>query len=506
MRFRCTPLLPQSLTVKDNAPIVLELLACHLLSVTAVTDSVHQSIKMVVARLSNTLNSEMRSCTIDERLSDIQLIVSDFFSWVRTNADQLVRLCRREEIVRSVDRSVRAWLKGEAYASPAELVSVYKQKYRSALTHMGIPLQPFKARDVDQARKDLVRERVVLNKVEYSGGAAVGISTVQERFSKVDDLLGIEPKNGSINTLDSPISTIPIIGAIRREMYKVLAFSFGMDRRCDDLESPPLSRSVAAEHEEGATDDSCSDGDSSDSHYRPPNGSIRFPHKPPLVEEEEELNQSSGEKWKQELLELLCTYTLLAASRTFASGDAFWILSDLYGGEGLALCPVDGPEKQSAESEAGDRHKSQNPSTPSRSRSGTASRAPTFSPSAGPQGREPLITAASIAITASGAKVTLKERYGLYLVRELEACTTDRAHLQPLGRFECTTTTLILLAPEAVLAATQKDQLLSPDHILEGESCGEQTDKVEACRVLHRTLSSNPELICHRAVSIEPYL
>lgn len=508
MRFRCTPLLPHSLTVKESAPFVLQLLACHLLSVTALTESISQSIKLVVTRLSNTLNNEMRSCTLDERLVDIQLIVADFLSWLRGNADQLVRLCRREEIVHSVDGSVRAWLKGEAYSSPAELVSVYQQKYRSALTHMSIPLQPFKARDVEQALKDLVRETVTLNRVEYKGGMATRPKDcVKESLSRqssiVDDLLGIAAQQVLV-TSDRDSShdgSIPVHRAIRRELCKVLAFSFEVDRlKVEGWDSPPV------EHDDGATDDSLSDGDSSsgsvETHNRSSHGVIRHRRSVVLSGLCDVAEKST---WQRDLLDELCTYTLLAASRTFAAGDAFWILSDLYGGEGLALCPVDGVQQQTNPSGLGENDR-RHPVTPPRSRSGSLFTTPTFSPSSRTS-REPL-AAATIAITASGVKVTLRERYGLYLVRDLEACTTDRASLQPLGRFECTTTTLIILAPEAVIGAVQKQQAPTKRHLSDDLLCGgdDVVDKLGACRLLHKTLFTNPDLVCHRAVSIEPYL
>jgi hypothetical protein len=513
MRFRSTPLLPQSLTVKESAPFVLELLARHLLSVTALTESISQSIKLVVVRLSNTLNNEMRSCTVDERLVDIQLIVADFLSWLRVNADQLVRLCRREEIVHSVDGSVRAWLKGECYSSPAELVSVYQQKYMSALTHMGIPLQPFKARDVEQALKDLVRETVSLNRVEYRGGVCAGSlnaggessslshQQLQQQSSVVDDLLGIAAAQQRVLTPGSDRddihdALIPLHRAIRRELRKVLAFSFGVDGGGQGWDSPPV------EHDDGATDDSLSDGDSSngssETHSRSFNGAIRS--RRAVGGRLDGVVEESG-SWQSALLEELCTYTLLAASRTFAAGDAFWILSDLYGGEGLALCPVDGVQQQRLTVGGG------HPITPPRSRSGSLLRTPTFSPSSA-AAREPP-AAAMIAITASGVKVTLRERYGLYLVRDLEACTTDRGNLQPLGRFECTTTTLILLAPEAVVGAVQQQQTPSKRHLSDELLLGEEedgVDKLAACRLLYKTLFVNPDLVCHRAVSIEPYL
>ncbi len=474
MKFKCTPLVPDCVTVKENGPNALELLSCHLLSVSAVTTSIRSSIKLVTARLSNVLNNESNNFSIDDKLPELGLVVLDFFGWLRENFDELVKLCRKEEIVTSVDSNVRAWLKGEAYSSPAELVSVYHQKYRAALTHMPIPLQPYKAADIEQARKDLVRERVSLNKVDYVSGAAV----LQG---------GVGPRDSS-----------DIYRALRHELRNVLAFAFEIDRFGGSHGAEPLAEFLDYSYDDSDSGSNCS-GDSSASEassgaarkkkVRPEDG-----HRSHILPRLNSFNISSGEKvrrnssssaattrsassslsfnfaddWQCDLLQMLCTYSLLAASRTFAGGDAYWVLSDLYGGEGLALCPI------RAGRQAGE-GRSSHPSTPSKS--SHADKVATPAPPA---------AACSVAITASGVKVSLRECYGLYLVAALEQCS-DPSKLKPLGKFECTTTTLIILAPERCLTSPA-------------------SDKLEACYELYRTLFANPEHICHRAVTIEPYL
>lgn len=108
----------------------------------------------------------------------------------------------------------------------------------------------------------------------------------------------------------------------------------------------------------------------------------------------------------------------------------------------------------------------------------------------------------SIAITASGVKVTLRERYSLFAAAEMDTCV-DRDALQPLIRFECTTVTLLLLQqPEK---GTQTNKFIHTAEMLTA-SMDTRLDKREACARLFQTLVSNPEQVCHRAVSIEPYM
>jgi hypothetical protein len=64
-------------------------------------------------------------------------------------------------------------LKGEEYSSPSNIIQVYRQKYSQHLTHMPIPLQAFNNDDITQAVKDLKRERVTVNKIEYTGNIAI---------------------------------------------------------------------------------------------------------------------------------------------------------------------------------------------------------------------------------------------------------------------------------------------------------------------------------------------
>lgn len=105
----------------------------------------------------------------------------------------------------------------------------------------------------------------------------------------------------------------------------------------------------------------------------------------------------------------------------------------------------------------------------------------------------------SIAITASGVKVTLRERYSLFAAAEMDTCV-DRDALQPLIRFECTTVTLLLLQqPSPKTHAVHTAAMLTAP-------MDTRQDKREACARLFQTLVSNPEQVCHRAVSIEPYL
>ena len=182
---------------------------------------------------------------------------------------------------------------------------------------------------------------------------------------------------------------------------------------------------------------------------------------------------ASDAYWHAELLDTLFSYCILAASSTFAAGDAFLILNDLYGGEGLNLCPFNNDIV--------------NNSSKSNSKLNAAGSSSSLATT--------LATAnTTIAITASGVKVTLKDHYNLFVAAEMNACS-NIAQLKPLMRFECNTTTLIILNQQSSAAAATATSANT-----------KQTDKHKACGALFQTLISNPEKICHRAITIRPYL
>ena len=261
MLIRSSPILPLSVTIEDHYADVLTLMACHLLSVKALSKDITEAIEVN----SKVLRNEVRAgvsrggdgLSMDDTFEGIRRAAQHFLGWVRADEMSMSRACRSSEIVSSVDPSIRAWLKSEEYSSAREIVSVYKQKYRSFLTNMSIPLQTFTNADVVQAFKDVNRESVVVN-----GKDMKGATFTQE----------------GIKTLLSD------------------AAKLGTDKE---------------EIGEGIQDDS-----------------------PTKLDDRQSVSQ------------LLQIYVILAASRTIAGGDSFCIVEDLFGGEGLILCPCRGDNDQ----------------------------------------------------------------------------------------------------------------------------------------------------------------
>lgn len=410
IEFKCSSFFAHGITVRQFGGEALQALSCHILSVSAVTNSVLESIKIVVARMTNVLSCETANYTIQQCRPTLEEIVLDYFRWLRQNFDSLVRLCRKEEIITSVDASTRAWLRAETYASPVEILSVYHQKYRKYLTHMSIPLQPYKRKDIEQTKKDLIREKILLNNIEYHGGYSVLLNDAHDHSTVAH-------------------TQKELFATVKSELRKVLSYLFEIDTFQIDLEQLDEANDLMTDSTEkesaassldtlpsadtansSSTAFSSTDGDSvrerlSHTHDNGPSLKTHMPSATrPNYAAQNLMNQrptsqdrssrsakqlgqllrlnaartpspapsptpvqggraQSGDFlaetdsthprrsrdlqdspfWEFDLLDALYAYTILAASRTFAGGDAFLILNDLYGGEGLTLCPCKAP-------------------------------------------------------------------------------------------------------------------------------------------------------------------
>jgi hypothetical protein len=254
--IRSSPIIPLSVTIEDYYSDVITFLACHLLSVKAVSKDIITAVGINSRALRDEIITGMSRAEKASKYSSLGCIrkaAKHFFAWLRADEMSLSRACRSSEIVSSVDPSIRAWLKSEEYNSALEIISVYRQKYHPFLTNMKIPLQTFTNADIVQAFKDVNRESMLVNGTIMKGSS----------FTK--------------------------------EGIKTL-----------------LSSSVLGEKKQ-------------------------------IVEEDEEevdvWEEGGALRVRNSMHHLLQIYVMLAASRTIAGGDCLCIVEDLFGGEGLVLCP-----------------------------------------------------------------------------------------------------------------------------------------------------------------------
>jgi len=192
-------------------------------------------------------------------------------------------------------------------------------------------------------------------------------------------------------------------------------------------------------------------------------------------------------------LELLESNVLIAASRTVASGDAFFIVEDLYGGDGLLLMP-------------------------SKPNAAAAAKLGTGTGTGGTGGKGSVDGSTSsirIDVSVEGISVAMTEHFNLV---SAEAVSSGSLHCPPLVRFRCSTETRIRLGgaadTDAWAGSCSVRSFLSDG---KGKEAGRARQSPLAPREgvearppagfsLYRTLLSDPELICQKRITIEPYL
>ncbi len=467
-------LISQTVTTETRGADILRCLSTHFLSVTAVTQSITSSIAMVVDRLSSVMLADLAKSTISENAEALLIVLTDYFQWLRSHRVDHIKLCRKEEIIHSVDSSLRAWLKAESYHSAAALVRAYRQKYKSQLTNMPIPFHPFTSADVIQAHKDLSRESIRINRIGFVFDSIRNIYTILDnKCAPISTSISSEGGNINLGSVGNN-KTFKYETVIRDELRKVLTFLFDLD-----FNEQTAARSSSVDINEQTAARSFS----ADSRLQmlPPPICLDRRQKETEVQVDPPMSGTSSRNTANRntdpaaLLELLVLYVMLGASRTFAAGDAFFILSDLYGGDGLTLCPFSSAAASALPAER------------------TISSS--FMPSSSGDSSPPI--GITVDITLTGVKIMMSDRYRLFSSDELHRCI-DPKSLSPLMHFECTTTTLIAFPQRA------KNCMLS----MSGNTM-RSNDKVEsegACSKLLHTLTQSPMEVCARAVSICPYI
>jgi hypothetical protein len=274
IRLRISPLIPSIITITENLPISLECMSCHILGVKALSDYINLTINKVVLNIRGKLGDDILKKDMHQSVILMSNAIKNYFNWLYSNSYQLQRTCRNIEIITSTPPEVRAWLKGEEYSSPNEIISIYKQKYKTTLTHIQVPLQSFTKHDIDQAIKDIQRERVFLNKMEHNG--------------------------------------LEVIDNIYKELNKILTFISGIEN-CN-ISKDNKSKITSDDIQEKNNNNSLSNID--ENNFKSKRVDIVI----------------NGEKIKQrihlDLLNLVYNYILMASSRTVAGKFSYVLLGD----------------------------------------------------------------------------------------------------------------------------------------------------------------------------------
>ena len=555
----------------ESCPEALMHMSCHMLVVSALADEILETIRIVTRKIRTLLNKDL-SLTTNSTKEILRSEFAHYFTWLRSHYEGLRKICRNNEIFSGVDKSVKAWLKGEEYESPAHLLVCYNQKYRKYLTNMNIPLQAFRIEDVQQATKDIRRDVVVLNdeKFSFHEGVSRRIGVRNDTRDRRDSSsISIDTNENGINHSDatskvtngsntSEVKNDCLAYAVVEEICKSLAakssirMKFSVRANEDNSYSvksycpknvpekidqnisknvvPSLEDDSSLEFEAVATDiiigaDATSVSTSSyvdvgpvsedalenlsvcemsvvvwnsdevlsisEYSISPPDGgspvglsdrSIDSSQGTPestaiddISKPMDMISLSNSIKLHENLLEMLLNQVLLAASRTTAGGDAFFILENLYGGEGLLFSPRSYRTQISKQKASTEKLKDEGIFGNLLSMYGGGGEGKEVDDDI-ILSKEKNYSGIAINISEGGICVVLKEQYNLLLKESLEQ---NMELSLPLISFECTTTTRIDFPSHANTNRTYELY----------------------CKLLYNT-----EKICQRTICIEPFM
>lgn len=540
--LRRSLLIPFVVTMTESCPEALTHMSCHILAVSALADEIQGTIIVVTQKIRNLLNKDLSLSTNSTR-EILGAEFSRYFTWLRSHQEGLRKICRNNEIFCSVDKSVKAWLRGEEYESSSQLLGCFNQKYRKYLTNMNIPLQAFRIEDVRQAVKDVMRDSIVLNNIRYSPFDGV----CRRSICNEDNRNRNRQNSGSIDTVDSisPVVTPPgecLVIEVVEEMCRALSGTWEHNMRFSVISNDDhsfsvkncVSRSiiekglqdVPARIQTSLFDDTVSESSRADlpsisssfekveyasgksseqTSFNGVNGFVRdlgsdrtdgvdspISDSSPLgnyyasatssknsakSNDFESQSYKSAVRLHESLLEMLLNQVLLAASRTTAGGDAFLILENLYGGDGLLFTPrsyttrmqsgVKSPQHRA--DEEGVFSNFLGTYNPSEIKNKKALEILSRKKHENCSGIE-------ISILLSGIRVVLKEQYNLFVKDSVEQSMELSL---PLISFECTTTTDIIFPSNNDANRTYE---------------------------LYNKLLYNTERVCQRRISIEPMI
>ncbi|CAN0489720.1 unnamed protein product, partial [Ectocarpus sp. 12 AP-2014] len=297
----------------------------------------------------------------------LQPLVMEFASWLRANRDILYQGSATEGLLRSIDEGLRSSLKNQVYRSAEHFLEVLKS-LSSSLTDMPLPSydpsggddHPF---DVSQTLKDVSRERFDVNKVPTDPSqcwsqiqtlllqAAAQDQKQQQqqqqqqqqeqqqvkpdRVARPPDAAAVQPDTGGARIVtDTAAASATSTGAAAESVKP---------KGVKDEEDVRPSKSVPASQEVDHTP-SGPDGthccDASPSGVRVPGeggcgggpvqGGVGGAAK---VGDGAVAGKSALETYVDQ-----CAWRVLhAASRTASGGDSFFVVQDLFGGEGVLV-------------------------------------------------------------------------------------------------------------------------------------------------------------------------
>lgn len=264
-------------------------------------------------------------------------LLDDFVVWLRLNDDAIAANCATEEMLAGIDPELRRRLKSQVYYSADHFMSVFKQ-FEAALSHLPIPLHPLLDHSIDmdeaQAYKDMLREKFCLN------GDSVPPHECPDRVhvaivASLDRYLA-KSKSERARRLARQASTAAAPSPKEAPSTKPAASQTLPPPAPGEESAPAASGDPPSEELPAASD-------------RPSEGPPSTPATTTTDERRSSSTHAPGQDGAQDagsggqpchhaaLARHLCMRTIHATSRTASGGDAFFIVQELYGGDGVLV-------------------------------------------------------------------------------------------------------------------------------------------------------------------------
>ncbi|CAM9099869.1 unnamed protein product [Scytosiphon promiscuus] len=348
-------ILPLQRPARTLLPPLLYCMACEVLHVRLLGPEVREVCRQIVSDYETRAKLWMSPAQNAERF--LRPLVTEFASWLRTNRDVLYQGSATEGLLRSIDEGLRHSLKTQVYRSPEHFLQVLRS-LSARLTDMPLPSydpsggddHPF---DVSQTLKDVSRERFDVNKVPtepsrcWSQIRALLLKAayremnhpqphphphyqtrVRSTATRPPDAAFLQPDTGgsrvatdAVATAANPTRTAQPQQAIRREEEEPGGPS---DESAGPGRGQPSRRCAAASSGDAAAGNEtviAARGDGGAGRGDGCGGA-----------------DIGGAKSALEAYVDQCAWRVLhAASRTASGGDSFFVVQDLFGGEGVLV-------------------------------------------------------------------------------------------------------------------------------------------------------------------------
>eukprot|EP00903_Cladosiphon_okamuranus_P016696 g15391.t2 len=361
-------ILPLQRPARTLLPPLLFCMACEVLHVRLLAPEVRHVCRQIVSDYEARAKLWMTPAQNAERF--LLPLVTEFASWLRSNKDILYQGSATEGLLRSIDQHLRSSLKNQVYRSPEHFLEVL-QSFSSRLTDMPLPSydpsggddHPF---DISQTLKDVSREtfdvdrepiepsrcwsriRALLLDAAVLAQNSKQIQAPLDKTARPADAAALQPDTGgpriATDSAASATATSPVIRAKNEEgVLEATTATTTATISAAAEEAQMCTRSTpTGVHPETASADAAAGGGGFTGKVeveriegkRAKGGGGDFACD---SDRAEEIRDTKTKSPIEAYVDQCAWRVLHAASRTASGGDSFFVVQDLFGGEGVLV-------------------------------------------------------------------------------------------------------------------------------------------------------------------------